>query len=1428
MHPSLWTASSTNTIKKDSFKSRSSSSGLNSLYTTFNIQEPARANREDNVTLVSAATTKQAVFTLESLFGSSQNTSLDGESVGTDASGACSERGARRSTGNQSDRRRRKSESQYRGSSAGSKRHTNLYGISTNSSNIQNVDAINFTGCDPRVNPRVAEQRGPPSAAGSLPYGDGTESIPEDKSSNFEDFPCDLRSLASTCAESKRKTYDTISISTNYSQMTGSYVSAQYSRKWRVCIALLVGGVLIALCLLGFYLNAESRRAEYLAAAKVKEEVSSSGETDDELAVVGEEKIPPESPALEKSSSWPKSEAEVEANAKWRMTKGSCEYIDLHCPEGYEPPIVLLIGIDGLRNDMITPRTAPALHHLAKCGVWASHLTPVYPTDTFTNLYTIVTGLYPESHGIIGSHIYDASRNKTLRIGKYESIKQNWWAGDPVWNTIQNRGLRSAMYYWPGASVQVNGRSPTIEYKYRNDYPLETGVNKIKEWLLLEPEDRPSLLGLYFDNPNKVIKEAGIYTKRANDSLLEVDHQIDRLMTALHEMNVTSCVDIVVVSDHGVAPSSCANSLYLETFMEKIDHKARVITGAVGRLQAIEGKGSNEEILNQLRCKNRKLRALSKDVLPNRYHYANNERIEGVILDTLPGNRIVTSDTNYCKKAEHGFNNIDPLMQGIFFARGPSFKANYKFSGFRNVEIYNLLTRLLGTKASPNNGTEGSLYHILRDPPPPPTIRINAWPENVLSFLHPRSRDPSFLEELKVPPTEPTISSSPPSTTMVTPISTEMMSSTSIENKADSLNDDAGVESSSISTSTTPSISSPIPIDTHPVEDKAVENKEQIPASTTSRPTVSTSEPLVQSSTKATSTSDQEQSEVVSDAADDGNGETKQILESSLSQREGKTVDESSALVKDLQPTAGVESPIPNLTLSSVVTPLAEGENSRDTPEDNGNAVSNSSIVLDKEIAHNSQVNEDLMEVGERSSVDNTMKNGVKNETLLEDKESSTTSPSISVNVSIASTAIVSEVSPSATTDSLSSEQGVQTSSSVSPILPTATTLTTGSSNILPSSTESNVQPTATNLSASDNFEQKNDSLSSLTNTQTTNPQPENAPQSNITNESTNPVTESMLTNRKKRNTCECTSSKDLQQERGRGQPARSDHIAHHCPFGAPQFEAREAPRGTHYILPYTNHINGYIGELGTAIWSSFTLTNSTLDALEMNPLANSTDFGGLSDSPCWLADPRLPRDPDQQCMEYLLDRYNTDVVSMHQLFPQEFEAPEVLAREGYFLTNAIALRKGFTEGGRHSIVGLLREWTRSRNVVNVVTGPVWDRNYNGRGDTIIHIRSLVDFLTPSHVFYIVSSCKTSAGFDLDETDLRKCASDELDVLAFVFPNTKLNDNCQMNDREYSRYHLTSLTDIERLTGLQFFSGFIGESSLPVLLAEQPLELWDD
>ncbi|XP_045599499.2 venom phosphodiesterase 2 [Procambarus clarkii] len=481
------------------------------------------------------------------------------------------------------------------------------------------------------------------------------------------------------------------------------YESPLYTKKWRLILAVLIGVTLIGVCILGFYLSVKSREGERMAA---------------EINAFNASTAPP-----------PRS-----SNIRWRNDPNHClSLTNDTCPEGYAVPPLLVIGVNGLRPDLLSNEKTPAMNYLRRCGVSAQSLVPTYPTVTFPNMYSIATGLYPESHGIIGNEMFDPRTNKTFKYNERKSrTSPVWWQGEPIWNTVTKQGKKSATYSWAGSDVLIQQRYPIYWQNYRHNDTFDMRVKQVIDWLTMPEEERPHLIMVYFEQPMLTFQQFGPTSQEGTNALEMVDRILDGMLGKLHIHGLANCINILLVSDHGAAPASCTSSFYLETFISDIEQKAHVYAGAVGRLRVVSGGDAAEkEILETLSCKNPKVRALPKKLLPRRYHYTNNPRIESVILDTMPNTRVVTNTQNYCRNGEHGFNNLEASMQATFIGFGPSLKVNYTSQSFRNVELYNLMCELMNITPAKNNGTTGSLDHFLRHVPQvaPPDMLANLLPE---------------------------------------------------------------------------------------------------------------------------------------------------------------------------------------------------------------------------------------------------------------------------------------------------------------------------------------------------------------------------------------------------------------------------------------------------------------------------------------------------------------------------------------------------------------------------------------------------------------------------------------------------------------------------------------------------------------------------
>ncbi|XP_064485176.1 venom phosphodiesterase-like, partial [Ornithodoros turicata] len=392
------------------------------------------------------------------------------------------------------------------------------------------------------------------------------------------------------------------------------------------------------------------------------------------------------------------------------------------CPSGFENPPLLLISFDGFRSDLLLRHRVPTLERLAECGAKADFMRPTFPSATFPNHMTLVTGLYAESHGTIDSKMYDPVLKDTFRASSRDS---KWWDTEPIWSTVERSGKKSYTFFWPGSDNKINGTRPSRYFNFpRFNLPsLVTQVEVILSWLDLPKEDIPSFMTLYSHEPDSVFHMFGPESNQGNESLDRVEKMLNRLMSGLYERNLLGCINIIVVSDHGMASSDEWKWIYLHKYANLTNYRSRM--GTRTRLAPKEGtSATSESLIERLRCANQSFVAYPKAWLPKRYHYSDHRRIDPIVIDLAEG-YITVEENKTVKEASglHGYDIMLPLMQGFFLAYGKNFKQNVSVRPFRNVEVYGLMAEILNITARPNNGTPGALHYILESPasePPKP------------------------------------------------------------------------------------------------------------------------------------------------------------------------------------------------------------------------------------------------------------------------------------------------------------------------------------------------------------------------------------------------------------------------------------------------------------------------------------------------------------------------------------------------------------------------------------------------------------------------------------------------------------------------------------------------------------------------------------
>ena len=137
---------------------------------------------------------------------------------------------------------------------------------------------------------------------------------------------------------------------------------------------------------------------------------------------------------------------------------------------------------------------------LAKDGVQAASMQPSFPTLTFPNHYTLVTGLRPDHNGIVDNTMFDPRLGR-FSLGNRKAVGDGrWWdEGTPIWVTADQHGLRTATMFWPGSEAEIHGHRPDYWQPFDDSVTADQRVDQVLAWLDLPPDRRPRFLTLYFD-----------------------------------------------------------------------------------------------------------------------------------------------------------------------------------------------------------------------------------------------------------------------------------------------------------------------------------------------------------------------------------------------------------------------------------------------------------------------------------------------------------------------------------------------------------------------------------------------------------------------------------------------------------------------------------------------------------------------------------------------------------------------------------------------------------------------------------------------------------------------------------------------------------------------------------------------------------------
>lgn len=379
----------------------------------------------------------------------------------------------------------------------------------------------------------------------------------------------------------------------------------------------------------------------------------------------------------------------------------------------FEPtnsPIVVLVSLDGFRWDYPDRGFSPKINSIANEGVRALSLKPQFPTMTFPNHYSIITGLLPEHHGIIANNFMNKYDSSSFSLRQPEVSNSKWYNGEAFWQTARRNGIITASYFWPGSDIDLKYRTPDYYYNYEHNKPYEQRVAQVLKWLAMPDSTKPRFITLYFDETDSKAHKYGTESDELNQGIRKVDNMIAILDSGITALGLNRIVNLIILSDHGMSNISSERVISLKYLIDNdVSLKMTELSTMVFIYPPAEQKLM---IYNKIKSKENGFKVYLKENIPERYHYKHHPSIGDIVLIADKGwifNQEGKWKEDYI--ATHGYDDKDMDMHGIFIAKGPAFKTHFRSSSINNLDIFPLLCSIFGIY--PTTKIDGDLLNII-------------------------------------------------------------------------------------------------------------------------------------------------------------------------------------------------------------------------------------------------------------------------------------------------------------------------------------------------------------------------------------------------------------------------------------------------------------------------------------------------------------------------------------------------------------------------------------------------------------------------------------------------------------------------------------------------------------------------------------------
>lgn len=393
--------------------------------------------------------------------------------------------------------------------------------------------------------------------------------------------------------------------------------------------------------------------------------------------------------------------------------------------EQRDKPYVIVVSLDGFKAEYLDRFELPSLRRVMQRGARAKSMVPVFPSLTFPNHYSLVTGLHPGRHGIVSNRFYDPRIEQSYAYTDTKAVVDAaWYRGEPIWVTAEKQGMVSACFFWPGSEAAVQGVRPTIWNRYDGKISNAARVKTVIDWLQLPLERRPHMITLYFSELDSASHDAFVESDAVQRAARSLDTAIGQLLDGIDALPIRDRVYLVITSDHGMANTSDAQTIRLDSLLdstEMADIEAS-FGGPVASLHVKGGATRARELVQRINARLPRGTAYLRTEMPARFEYHRDPRAGDIVVVMDESWLLQTSRSSSRSKdpregfwGQHGWDNAYPSMRALFMVMGPDIRKGVLVDEVNNVDVYPLLAELLGLQPAPDlDGRAGAISSLVR------------------------------------------------------------------------------------------------------------------------------------------------------------------------------------------------------------------------------------------------------------------------------------------------------------------------------------------------------------------------------------------------------------------------------------------------------------------------------------------------------------------------------------------------------------------------------------------------------------------------------------------------------------------------------------------------------------------------------------------